>query len=98
MPELQKFSKDQWQKTFKTFIEQGFRTSNFMRIIGRRPELLKRSTDKLVQSFECLRETQFGDKNVIELVEQHPEMLGKNKIYFNRSIRFVCLVNNSLLF
>lgn len=98
MPELQKFSKDQWQKTFKTFIEQGFHTSNFMRIIGRRPELLKRSTDKLVQSFECLRETQFGDKNVIELVEQHPEMLGKNRIYLLVRIDLYVLVNNFVLF
>lgn len=83
MPELQKYSKDQWEKTFKTFIEQGFHSSNFMRIIGRRPELLRRSADKLVQSIECLRETQFGDESVIQLIEQHPEMLGKINSYFS---------------
>lgn len=76
-PELQKYTKDQWQKTFEIFKEQGLLASHFLTIIGKRPELLKLSPNKLVQSFECLRITQFGDKSIIELIEEHPEMLGK---------------------
>lgn len=84
VPELQKFSKDQWETTFQTFINEGFRTSTFMKIIGKRPQLLRRSPDKLIESLECLRETQFGDKNILELIEEHPELLGNvSFIYWN---------------
>lgn len=75
MPELQKFSKEQWQRTYQTFVDQGFQTSNFIKIIVQRPELLRRPPEKLIESLECLRETQFGDKNIFALIEQHPEML-----------------------
>lgn len=82
MPELQKFTKDQWQKAFDTFVSQGLHANHFMTIIGKRPQLLRRPADKLVQSFVCLRETQFGDESIIQLIEAHPEMLGKFSLNF----------------
>ncbi|KFB38705.1 hypothetical protein ZHAS_00006106 [Anopheles sinensis] len=75
VPELAKYTPDQWQQTHRLLASEGLETEKILSIIGGHPSILTRPTEKIAESLHCWRSCQFGDSNMKVLMSAHPYLL-----------------------
>ncbi|XP_053676561.1 transcription termination factor 4, mitochondrial [Anopheles nili] len=72
VPELTKYSPQQWHQVTKLLATEGMETEKILAIIGGHPTILTRPSEKIVESLHCWRSCQFGDGNMQVLLSAHP--------------------------
>uniref|UniRef100_A0A182P3B3 Uncharacterized protein n=1 Tax=Anopheles epiroticus TaxID=199890 RepID=A0A182P3B3_9DIPT len=75
VPELTKYSPEQWHRTTKLLHSEGIEMEKILSIIGGHPSILLRPVEKIAESLHCWRSCQFGDGNMKVLVSAHPYLL-----------------------
>uniref|UniRef100_A0A182NUV9 Uncharacterized protein n=1 Tax=Anopheles dirus TaxID=7168 RepID=A0A182NUV9_9DIPT len=75
VPELTKYTPEQWHRTVKLLTTEGLEAQKLLSIIGGHPDLLVRPAEKIAESLHCWRSCQFGDANMKVLVSAHPYFL-----------------------
>jgi mTERF domain-containing protein, mitochondrial len=86
-PNLQQFSKDNWERTHDFMLSQGFASENFVKIVSAHPALLGTPVNRLHDRLECWRTLQFGEYYTIQLLTTYPEFFAvANKTDVNLKI------------
>ncbi|XP_050078259.1 uncharacterized protein LOC126565154 [Anopheles maculipalpis] len=75
VPELTKYTPEQWHRTVRLLSTEGLEQEKMLTIIGGHPSILVRPVEKIAESLHCWRSCQFGDANMKVLVSAHPYLL-----------------------
>uniref|UniRef100_A0A182Y5K0 Uncharacterized protein n=1 Tax=Anopheles stephensi TaxID=30069 RepID=A0A182Y5K0_ANOST len=75
VPELTKYTPEQWHRTVRLLSTEGLEQDKMLSIIGGHPSILVRPVEKIAESLHCWRSCQFGDANMKVLVSAHPYFL-----------------------
>ncbi|XP_058057716.1 transcription termination factor 4, mitochondrial [Anopheles bellator] len=75
VPELRKYSAEQWQRMHRLLSAEGLEGEKILSIIGGYPDILVRPSERISDSLHCWRSCQFGDGNTKVLLSAHPQFL-----------------------